>query len=83
MLIARSKRATAQQTITHASTKMSSVDYSSDLARMQRRIEEQEAHAAAEEEVSTSSVDDQFKKLGDNDDVEKKLADLKQKMGKT
>ncbi len=83
MLIARSKRATAQQTITRASAKMSSVDYSSDLARMQRRIEEQEAHAAAEEEVSTSSVDDKFKKLGDNDDVEKKLADLKQKMGKT
>ena len=83
MLIMRAKRATAQQDLNRTATQLSSVDYSSDLARMQRRIEEQEARAAASEEISSSSVDDQFKKLGDNDDVEKKLAELKQKMGKT
>ncbi len=82
MLITRAKRATAQQKIATASTKISSVDYSSDLQHMQRRIQEQEARVAASDEVQSTSVDEQFKKLGDNDSVEQKLADLKKKMGK-
>lgn len=82
MLIARAKRATAQQQIAQTAVKISSADYSSDLAHMERRIQEEEARAAASEEMRSTSVDEQFKKLGDNDDIEKKLADLKQKMGK-
>lgn len=82
MLITRAKRATAQQQIASASAKLSSVDYSSDLAHMQRRIQEQEAHVAAADEVQATSVDEQFKKLGADDSVEQKLADLKKKMGK-
>lgn len=81
-LIARAKRVNAQQQITSASAKLSAVDYSSDLARMERRIQEQEARAAASEELSKSSVDDEFEQLGANDDIEKRLAALKQKMGK-
>lgn len=81
-LIARAKRAAAQQQISTASQKLSAVDYSSDLARMQRRIQEQEARVAANEEIKKSTVDDQFKQLGDQDEVEKRLAALKQKMGK-
>ena len=82
MLITRAKRATAQQNIATASAKISSVDYSSDLAHMERRIQEQEAHVAADDEMQTTSIDEQFKKLGDADSVEQKLADLKKKMGK-
>ncbi len=82
MLITRAKRATAQQQIATASAKISSVDYSSDLQHMERRIQEKEAHVAAADEVQATSVDEQFKKLGDSDAVEAKLAELKKKMGK-
>jgi phage shock protein A len=81
-LIARAKRASAQQQIATASTKLAAVDYSSELSHMERRIEEQEAHVAASEELHRTSTDEQFKKLGEDDDIEKKLAALKQKMGK-
>ncbi len=82
LLITRSKRAAAQQQIASASAKLSSVDYSSDLSHMERRIQEQEARVAAADEVQSTSVDEQFKKLGDDDAVEQKLADLKKKRGK-
>jgi phage shock protein A len=81
-LIARAKRAAAQQQIGTASTKLDAVDYSSDLAQMERRIQEQEARVAASEELQRTSTDEQFKKLGEDDDIEQKLAALKQKMGK-
>ncbi len=82
MLITRAKRASAQQQIAGAAAKLTSVDYSSDLAMMERRIQEQEAHVAASEEVKSASVDEQFKKLGTDDAVEQQLAALKKKMGK-
>ncbi|MBI5034169.1 MAG: PspA/IM30 family protein [Chloroflexi bacterium] len=81
-LIARAKRTEAKKQISAASAKISSVDYSSDLARMERRIEEEEARAEANDEVKKASMDDEFKALGDNDAVEDKLAELKKKMGK-
>ncbi len=81
-LIARAKSVAAQQHIASASAKISSVDYGSDLARMERRIQEKEARAAASEELKKSSVDDEFEKLGVDDEIEKRLAALKQKMGK-
>lgn len=82
MLIARAKRATAQQQITSAAAKLSNVDYASDLARMERRIQEQEARVAAQQELQTDSTDAQFEQLGADDAVEQKLAALKQKLGK-
>ncbi|MBI4787658.1 MAG: PspA/IM30 family protein [Chloroflexi bacterium] len=81
-LIARAKRATAQQQMSSAAGKLSAVDYSSDLANMERRIQEQEARAAASEEMKKDSVDEQFRKLDTDDDVDQKLAALKQKLGK-
>jgi phage shock protein A len=81
-LITRAKRAAAQQQIASASTKLSSVDYSSDLAHMERRIQEQEARVAATDEMRKTSMDQQFEQLGASDEIEKKLAALKQKMGK-
>mgnify|MGYP001560723222 CR=1 FL=1 len=82
LLITRAKRATAQQKIATASAKISSVDYSSDLQHMERRIQEQEARVAAADEIQSTSVDEQFKKLGADDNIEQQLADLKKKMGK-
>ncbi len=81
-LIARAKRTAAQQQISTAATKLAAVDYSSELARMERRIQEKEARVAASEEMQGTSTDEQFKKLGADDDIEQKLAALKQKMGK-
>ncbi len=81
-LIARAKRAAAQQQIATASTKLAAVDYSSELSQMERRIQEKEAQVAASEELHRTSTDEQFKKLGEDDDIEQRLAALKQKMGK-
>lgn len=79
MLISRAKRAQAQSRMTAASHKISTVDYSSDLQRMERRIKEQEARADAQEEVADAptSVDDQFSKLTEDDRVEQQLQALK------
>ena len=81
-LIARAKRAAAQKEIVGAAAKLSAVDYSSDLARMERRIQEQEARVAATEELKKTSVEEKFEQLGADDEVEKKLAALKQKLAK-
>lgn len=82
LLITRAKRASAQQQITATSAKLSAVDYSSDLAQMERRIQEQEARAAAGEEMRSSTTDEKFSKLGADSEIEQKLTALKQKMGK-
>ncbi len=81
MLISRAKRAQAQERMTKAAGKVSNIDYSSDLQRMERRIEEQEARAQAQEEVdhSHTSVDEQFDKLNEDDRVEQQLQALKAK----
>jgi phage shock protein A len=82
MLIARAKRTAAQKQISTASTKLSSVDYSSDLARMERRIQEQEARVAAQQEMQSTSTDAKFEQIGASDAVEQRLMELKKKLGK-
>jgi phage shock protein A len=82
MLIARAKRTAAQKQISTASTKLSSVDYSSDLARMERRIQEQEARVAAQQEMQSTSTDAKFEQIGASDAVEQRLVELKKKLGK-
>ncbi len=81
MLVSRAKRAQAQERITKASNKVSDIDYSSDLQHMERRIQEQEARAQAQEEVqhSHTSVDEQFEKLNEDNRVEQQLNALKAK----
>lgn len=78
-LISRAKRAQAQQRITSATARISTVDYSSDLEHMTRRIQEMEARADAQTEVaeSHSSLDDKFHALQSDDRVEQQLAALK------
>lgn len=82
MLIARAKRADTQTRVAQASAKISSVDYSSDLAHMERRIQEKEARVAAVGEMESDSVEEKFKKLGSDAGVDDQLAALKKKLGK-
>lgn len=84
LLIARAKRAQAQTQITRAAAKISTVDYTSDLHHMDRRIQEMEARADAQAEVaaSKSSTEDKFDALEKDGQVEQALADLKKKVGK-
>jgi phage shock protein A len=84
MLVARARAAQAKSDITKATTQAGSVDYSSELERMERKIREQEARADATAEMAESqtSVEDEFAKLGDDQQVEEQLAALKAKMGK-
>ncbi len=81
-LVARAKRTAAQKQIGGAAAKLSSVDYSSELGRMERRIQEQEAHVAASDEMKKESVDERFKKLEGANQLDEQLAALKKKMGK-
>jgi phage shock protein A len=84
VLIARAKSAQAQQRLTTATSKVSTVDYSSDLEHMERRIQEMEARANAQAEVAEShtSLDDQFHKLQGDERIEQQLAALKATQGK-
>ena len=83
LLIARAKRAQAQQVVAKTAAKLSEVDYTSDLTRMERRIQEQEARAAAADEIQKTSIESQFEQLGADNGVEDKLTALKQKLGKS
>lgn len=84
LLISRAKRAQAQARVTQATTRISAVDYTSDLHHMERRIQEMEARADAQAEVaaSKSTTDDKFAKLEQDDRVEQELAALKAKLVK-
>jgi phage shock protein A len=84
VLISQAKRAQAQQRITTAANKISTIDYSSDLDRMERRIQEMGARSDAQAEVAEShtSLDDQFHKLQADDRVEQQLQALKAAQGK-
>lgn len=84
MLIARARRAQAQQTMTQAMNKSNTADYGSELDRMERKIRQQEAMSEAQDEVAAdkTSVEDQFNKMGADQKVEDQLAALKAKMGK-
>lgn len=84
MLVARARAAQAKADITKATTKAGPADYTSELERMERKIREQEARADADAEVaeSQSSIEDEFSKLGSDQQVEDQLAALKSKMAK-
>ena len=79
-LVARAKMASASLKVQEAVKSISTIDPTSDLARFEERIRRQEALAKGMEEVSLSSIEDQFDQL-DADirelDVEERLARLK------
>jgi phage shock protein A len=77
VLIARSRRAHAQQKVAEKVSSFSPMDPSADLDRMERKIRSSEAHAAALTEMGDESYEAQFRELDYDDDIENQLKALK------
>lgn len=81
LLIARSRRAKAE---TQIRTTLSGMDQSSALASFQRiedKVNQQEARAAALGELDTDTMDHKFQLMEQESEVDKQLAELKVKKG--
>jgi phage shock protein A len=79
-LIARQRRAQAQKQVATAAsvTVLNPLDPAADLERMERRIRQTEAEAAAALEMGRDeSLEAQFRELGMDDDIETELEMLK------
>jgi phage shock protein A len=84
VMIARHRQAIAQSNIAKQLSAMNTLDSSSEIGRMDRRIREQEARAAAEMELNTggaTSIDDQLMQLEAGDTMDDELSALKSRMG--
>ncbi len=79
-LVSRAKMATAQRQVQEAVRNVSVMDPTSDLNRFEERIRREEAMARGMEEVSSSSLEEEFASL-DNDqneaEVNARLAELR------
>ncbi len=80
VLIARQKRAEAQKKIQEVMIGMSDTSAFDNFARMERKVEEMEAQAAAAVELSTNTLEDKFKALESDAGVEAELEALKAKL---
>jgi len=79
-LVSRAKMASAQRQVQEAVRNVSVMDPSSELNRFEDRIRREEAMARGMEEVSASSLEDEFASLQDGEDeaeVSARLATLK------
>lgn len=79
-LVSRAKMAQAQTQVQQTLRSVSVMDPTSELNRFEERIRRQEAMARGMEEVTSSSLDEEFSKLGNEEDdlqVEARLAALK------
>jgi len=77
-LIARARRAQAQQKAAEAGQRIDSYDPTSPLSQLESQVRSQEAKAEAMEEVQKSSLEAQFEELEANADVEGQLAQMKE-----
>jgi phage shock protein A len=77
-LLARQRRARAQQEVTEKISEFSPFDPTADLERMERKIRQNEAEAQAMLEMESSSFETQFEELEMNDEIEAELAALKE-----
>jgi len=83
-LIARSRRAEAQQHMTRTMSNLDVTDYTGDLARMEQRIRTKEARAAAETELNQDISSDTGSVFDTNEremQIDSELAALKQRLG--
>jgi phage shock protein A len=76
-LLARARRARAQEHVARTLTTFSPMDPSADLERMERKIRGSEAKAAAMVEMGDDSFETQFQELDYDTDIEAELARLK------
>lgn len=81
-LVSRAKMAKARVQVQKAVKSVSVMDPTSELSRFEERVRSEEALAKGMEEVATTSLEDQFAKLGEDEDeaeVEARFAELKAK----
>jgi phage shock protein A len=85
-LLARHRRAKAQQQVTRTMSSLDVTDYSSDLSRMEQRIRMEEARTDAETQLSNESMASDTGSMFDdaerNTQIDQQLAALKARMGK-
>ncbi len=79
-LLARHRRAKAQQQVAKVSASVSAFDPSSELNRMEERIRLEEARASATTELSHDTTEDRFAKLGESSEIDDELLALKAKV---
>ena len=81
-MIARHRRALAQQKVAKTAAQLTALDPTSELARMEERIRLEEARAAAITEVSAGrpSLEDKFAALESDSELERQLMDLRSKV---
>jgi len=81
-MIARHRRAVAQAKVAQTAAQLSTIDPTSELARMEERIRLEEARAAALTEVHArpASLEDKFAALEADDDLDRQLEDLRSKV---
>lgn len=77
VLIARRKRAVVTRKIAAAEAKISTVDFSAELERMERRIREEEARAEAAAELAEKPIEKKFEELEADEALKEQLAALK------
>ncbi|GIW04180.1 MAG: phage shock protein A [Thermomicrobiales bacterium] len=80
-LLARQRRARAQQKVAATLSSFSPLDPTADLERMERKIRGDEARAAALVEMGDESFEAQFRELEEDGDIEAELQALKSGMG--
>jgi phage shock protein A len=81
LLIARSRRAKAETNIRETMQGIDRTSAISDFERMEDRVSRQEAEAKALNQLETDDIEERFKKLESESDVDSQLAELKAKMG--
>jgi len=79
-LLARHRRAKAQQLVAKVAAATSAFDPTSELSRMEDRIRLEEARAAATSELQHDTTEDRFAKLSQNSELDDELAKLKLKV---
>ena len=81
LLIARSRRAKAETTIRKTLANADSTSALGDFQRMEEKVDEQEARAKAYAELDEDTLDQRFKQMEQEDDINKELEALKAKVG--
>ncbi len=82
LLIARSRRAEAEQKIHDTMAGIGKPGAFSDFERMEEKVQEKEARAKAAAELDTDTLEEKFAVLEKEGDVDKQLEELKAKMRK-
>ncbi len=82
LLIARSRRAKAETNIRKTLAGVDANGALSEFERMEEKVEEEEARAKAYADLDQDTLDEKFKQLEQEDDLNKELAALKARMGR-